>query len=229
MHECTHSSSATVYMTSELLHKFLDKNASMFTMLGFREQCCLDTICPKMLQAHSDDAFEAQMHKYFFVSLALAGETLPHVPSTIQRVPIRIWLCCFLISYYFLLYCLPWSISDAVLVDCLAFFSQLPSFFLFAVGSVSSEVPSVSKLVFYLMTGFSYSIPSSISLSTTISKLTLSKYLVIKHAWIKKLAMPRSSLRSESEYCSPCNQECYSVYIALSAWCHLKCLLTPLS
>ena len=77
-------------MTSELLRKFLAKNASMFTMLGFREQCFLATICPKKLKALSDDAFEVQMHKYFFTSLAsvrnVASCTFHHSKGSNQNL-----------------------------------------------------------------------------------------------------------------------------------------------
>ena len=50
------------YMTSELHHRLLARNTSMFSLSSFREQRFLDTMCPKMLKALSDAALEVQMH-----------------------------------------------------------------------------------------------------------------------------------------------------------------------
>ena len=59
-----HTAAAQQYMTSELHHRLLARNTSMFSLSGFREQRFLDTMCPKMLKARSDAVLEVQMHTF---------------------------------------------------------------------------------------------------------------------------------------------------------------------
>ncbi len=56
-----------------MIHKFLDKNANMFNLLGFRQICLDDRILPDVLKARSDAECVAQLHRYFFANILRTG------------------------------------------------------------------------------------------------------------------------------------------------------------
>ena len=60
-----------------MIHKFLDKNANMFNLLGFRQICLDDRILPDVLKARSDAECVAQLHRYFFANILRTGQDSP--------------------------------------------------------------------------------------------------------------------------------------------------------
>ena len=54
-------------------YKFLDRNVSILTLVGFKQVRLLVTMFPELLKVRSDALLEAQIHKYFLAISAKTG------------------------------------------------------------------------------------------------------------------------------------------------------------
>jgi len=109
----------------------------MLTLSSFSEQRFLDTMCPDVLNTLSEAELDTQMHKYFFASLAMMGYVHAYTCHQARGFESESAQGAFsYLSISFFILSFGSSGCDAVLIACLLFLSQLPSFILFAGGSV---------------------------------------------------------------------------------------------